>query len=69
MERITFDILIPCDTICRIVPRTILSDIRKEFDEGCICDITTMLSEMEYITKTVREKYDMQAVFEVHDIR
>jgi len=50
--------------MCRIVPVDIRSQFRLIADGGCICDIETLLNEMNRITAEC-EKIGFSARFEV----
>ena len=49
MEKLTFDIFKLDDSMCIIHARNVRTDIRKLANGGCICDIETLLDEMERI--------------------
>lgn len=62
METIKFRVIKCSNDMCRIEAQNIRNTYRKIADEGCICSLDVMISEMEHITKEV-EKLGNKAVF------
>ena len=64
METVRFYINRISPDMCRIVPVDIRTQFRTIADGGCICDIETLLNEMQHIT-TECAKIGFSAQFEV----
>lgn len=68
MEKITVDVWIIAGDMCKIIVYDIRTDIRKLSDGGIICDIKTLLDEMNRI-KDEASVLGYNAVFDVIDGR
>lgn len=65
MENITFNIFQTSKDYYLIRSNDIRTCYKEIANGGCIGDLETLIAEMRYIAKEVKEKYRNEAVFQI----